>query len=1016
MQREVFIGVFALVLIGAFAISPAFGVGRAWDGYLWVPNYEDNTVFKIDVDTHEVVVTIPVGIHPAGIAVGFDYVYVVCRRSSNLYRISRRTDTIHDAIDLSEGMEFPIGVAVDRHGYAFVVGREHFESSSSRTDPAYLVKVSPQGVTEAWTFLLRIDGDPEIQFERRIGIGLNNKGEGFVPWTCSLLADTGVILFETDDLSFTDHSITSNYYRGPGVGIDKYGNGWTAGCRGKANISVLNPSEGLRHFEIPDDIPKDWDMRRSDVLVDPGQAVWVGTTKGLIRLIPDTEHLDHFQVGVAGGGLALDRHGFIWAAFPDSNQLKKYNLSGNPVGQPVQLNGPPIGFGDMTGYECIYLPGDLDGDWVVGTSDLTFLISYLDHGGSPPVPLQSGDVNCDGEVATADVDYLEEHLLHGGSPPCDPDSLFCWDHDGDGYEDDSCNGEDCDDSDSAVYPGAEEICDGKDSDCDGTLPADEADGDGDGWPFCADCDDADPLKHPGASDPCDGEDQDCDGEDGTSEKCDGEDDDCDGIVPDDEIDGDGDGWMICEGDCDDSSPEFNPAVQEVCDAIDWDCSGDPHDRDFDGDGYIDSGPICMGDDCDDTDRQIHPGARELCDGKDNDCDGTIPDVELDLDDDGYVECVLWLGTEPGIYMGGDCDDADSDVNPSAMEEAIEYSTCFDGIDNDCDGLIDTDPECIAILVPDDQPTIQGAINVAEDWNTIIVAPGIYRENISFLGKDVKVRSMEGPYKTIVDGGRNGSVVTFAGREREKAVLDGFTLQNGSGTYATLPLPFGGISSYVGGGLFCSESSPTVTKCRITGNFAYMGGGVSCLESSPTIINCMISENWASGIGHGGGGFYLANSSPTITNCTFTENLARFYGGGLFCSESFPIITNSIFWNDYSMFDAEIHVRSGAPVVTYSDMKTGWPGEGNIDENPLFIRKDDYHLRLISPCIDAGTDIGIYIDIDGQTRPWGEGIDMGADEFSTEPCSVIASSGNQFAIFYLIPALALIFFSRRFLRR
>ena len=74
---------FSLIL---FMVTPglSFGLGRAWNNYLWVPNYENHTVSKIDVNTHEVVATIPVGLNPAGIAVGFEYVYVTCLYSSSL--------------------------------------------------------------------------------------------------------------------------------------------------------------------------------------------------------------------------------------------------------------------------------------------------------------------------------------------------------------------------------------------------------------------------------------------------------------------------------------------------------------------------------------------------------------------------------------------------------------------------------------------------------------------------------------------------------------------------------------------------------------------------------------------------------------------------------------------------------------------------------------------------------------------------------------------------------------------
>jgi parallel beta-helix repeat protein len=174
-----------------------------------------------------------------------------------------------------------------------------------------------------------------------------------------------------------------------------------------------------------------------------------------------------------------------------------------------------------------------------------------------------------------------------------------------------------------------------------------------------------------------------------------------------------------------------------------------------------------------------------------------------------------------------------------------------------------------------------------------------------------------------------------------------------------------------------SSSASITNCTITGNTTEWGGaGIEFVNSSPTVTNCIISNNTATS--NGGGIRCRLNSSPTITNCTISNNTAGGGGGGMYIqTNSSAAVTNSILWADAP---EEISVETGTITVTYSDIQGGWEGIGNIDADPLFVGAGDYHLTAGSPSIDAGTSDGApAIDIEGTTRPQGNGYDMGAYE-------------------------------------
>ena len=143
-----------------------------------------------------------------------------------------------------------------------------------------------------------------------------------------------------------------------------------------------------------------------------------------------------------------------------------------------------------------------------------------------------------------------------------------------------------------------------------------------------------------------------------------------------------------------------------------------------------------------------------------------------------------------------------------------------------------------INVPTDYPTIQDGIDAAGDGDLVLVAPGTYFENIDFSGKGITVRSEHGDDVTVIDGGYLGSVATFVTGETEDAVLSGFKISNGNGSYLAEE------EDYFGGGIYCHGASPTIENCTVSDNFAYGGGAGVCLwASSSTITNSVIQRIW-----------------------------------------------------------------------------------------------------------------------------------------------------------------------------
>jgi len=152
----------------------------------------------------------------------------------------------------------------------------------------------------------------------------------------------------------------------------------------------------------------------------------------------------------------------------------------------------------------------------------------------------------------------------------------------------------------------------------------------------------------------------------------------------------------------------------------------------------------------------------------------------------------------------------------------------------------------------------------------------------------------------------------------------------------------------------------VSHNTFSGTGGCLGGGVAIWDGDAQLYNNIITKNKAS---HGAGIYVTIEhtvSRPDYINNTIVKNKATIAGGGIFSDQSEPTLMNSILWNNKAPQGSEIFVDGGTLVVSYSDVKGGWAGTGNIDVNPK-LKSKLFLLNHKSPCIDAGNPDVMYND-------------------------------------------------------
>jgi Bacterial Ig-like domain (group 3)/Right handed beta helix region len=167
-----------------------------------------------------------------------------------------------------------------------------------------------------------------------------------------------------------------------------------------------------------------------------------------------------------------------------------------------------------------------------------------------------------------------------------------------------------------------------------------------------------------------------------------------------------------------------------------------------------------------------------------------------------------------------------------------------------------------IHVPIDQPTIQAAINAANNGDTVLVAPGTYNENIDFMGKAITVTSGAKSFSdpavatTIISGKGNGPVVVFQTNETSASILNGFTIQDGTTIAVYLP----GTSPTVSNNIITKNMGCAVLVTGSAVGAVISGNDISQTTTSNAVANCGLSTIPFSGSPDPGAGINVTGDS------------------------------------------------------------------------------------------------------------------------------------------------------------
>jgi hypothetical protein len=281
-----------------------------------------------------------------------------------------------------------------------------------------------------------------------------------------------------------------------------------------------------------------------------------------------------------------------------------------------------------------------------------------------------------------------------------------------------------------------------------------------------------------------------------------------------------------------------------------------------------------------------------------------------------------------------------------------------------------------------------------DGITLTISPGVI---VSFDGGASLIISGSG--RLLADGGSSSNYITFTAfntswghlnfnnsTATQNSIINYCIIEKGNAPSSS-SLHGGGIIASTskliisntlihnnnadwGGGVFVDKTyAPSISNCKIYLNTAtYGGGGLYFWNTSSSLVtNCVIYKNTVTGYGYGGGGVLIGPSTGNvkIVNSVIANNTAtNSNGAGIyFYTSSSASIINSIIWgtpDQLNFFSTSTNVMQycGIKGVSYTTC-LNLNSDNNQPDGPNFTDpiNDDYSIKFISPCRDAGTSIG-----------------------------------------------------------